>query len=523
MRKKLGFAAAAAAIALVSSAYAADLKVGLSSEPTSMDPHYHNVGPNNMLSAAVFGKLVAQDAKQNKVPDLAESWKQLAPNVWEFKLRKGVKWHDGSPFTAADVKFTMSRAGNVPNSPSSFKLFTGVLSEVEVVDDYTVRMKSKEAFPLMPDYMSVLYIVSKKHGENATSNDYNSGKAMVGTGPYKFVEWVKGDRIVYAKNPDYWGVKPEWDKVTIKPVSDNAARVAALLAGDVDIVDFPSPSDMPKLKKTPNISLAQIQSTRLIYLHYDTNRDKSPFIFDNGGKPLEKNPLKDLRVRQAMSAAINRKAIAERVMDGLAVPSGQLMPPDVLGAIPDRKADEFDLEKAKKLLKAAGWGDGFKITIHAPNNRYINDEKVAQAVAQNLTRVGIKTDVVAMPSGPFFSKGTALEFSLLLVGWNSGTGEPSDPLRALVSTYDKATGAGATNRGRYSNPALDQMVADSLKAPTREEWVRLSQEATKIAMNDLGIIPLYFQVNVWAMRKGLDYVARADEYTMIQDVRSKKK
>jgi peptide/nickel transport system substrate-binding protein len=434
-----------------------------------------------------------------------------------------VKWHDGSPFTAADVKFTMSRAGNVPNSPSSFKLFTGVLSDVEIVDDYTVRMKTKDAFPLMPEYMSVLYIVSKKYGETATTNDYNSGKAMIGTGPYKFVEWVKGDRIVYTKNPDYWGEKPEWDKVTVKPISDNAARVAALLAGDVDIVDFPSPSDMPKLKKTPNITLAQVQSTRLIYLHYDTNRDKSPFIFDNSGKPLDVNPLKDVRVRQAMSAAINRKAIAERVMDGLAVPSGQLMPPDVLGAIPDRKADAFDLDKAKKLLKAAGWGDGFKITIHAPNNRYINDEKVAQAVAQNLSRAGIKTNVIAMPSGPFFSKGTALEFSLMLVGWNSGTGEPSDPLRALVSTYDKTTGAGATNRGRYSNPALDQMVADSLKAPNREEWVRLSQEATKIAMNDLAIIPLYFQVNVWAMRKGLDYVARADEYTLIQDIRSKKK
>ncbi|WP_316978542.1 ABC transporter substrate-binding protein [Shumkonia mesophila] len=523
MRKMIGMAVAAAAIALAGSAYAADIKVGLSSEPTSMDPHYHNVGPNNMLSNAVFDKLVAQDAAQNKVPGLAESWKQLAPNVWEFKLRQGVKWHDGSPFTAADVKFTMSRAGNVPNSPSSFKLFTGVLSEVEVVDDYTVRMKTKDAFPLMPEYMSVLIVVSKKHGENATTNDYNSGKAMIGTGPYKFVEWVKGDRIVYTKNPDYWGPKPEWDKVTVKPISDNAARVAALLAGDVDLVDFPSPSDLPNLKKNPNISLAQVQSTRLIYLHYDTNRDKSPFIFDNSGKPLEKNPLKDLRVRQAMSLAINRKAIAERVMDGLAVPSGQLMPPNVLGAIPDRKADEFNPEKAKKLLKEAGYPDGFKITIHGPNNRYINDEKVTQAIAQALTRVGIKTDVVTMPSGPFFSKGTALEFSLLLVGWNSGTGEPSDPLRALVSTYDKATGTGATNRGRYSNPALDQMVADSLKAPNREEWVRLSQGATAIAMNDLGIIPLYFQVNVWAMRKGLDYVARADEYTQIQDIVSKKK
>ncbi len=523
MKKLVGLlATAAAAAAFAATAWSAEVKVGLSSEPTAMDPHYHNIGPNNMLSTAVFDRLVAQDEKQNKKPGLAESWTQLAPNVWEFKLRKGVKWHDGSPFTAADVKFTMERAGNVPNSPSSFKLFTGVLSEVEVVDDHTVRMKTKDAFPLMPDYMSVIIIVSKKHGEGATTNDYNSGKAMIGTGPFKFVEWVKGDRMVYTKNPDYWGPKPEWDKVTVKPVADNAARVAALLAGDVDLIDFPSPSDIPNLKKNANISLAQVQSNRLIYLHYDTNRDKSPFIFDKSGKQLEKNPLKDVNVRKAMSLSINRKAIAERIMEGLAVPSGQLMPPEVLGAVPDLKPDPFDLNRAKKLLKDAGWGDGFKITIHGPNNRYINDEKVTQAVAQMLTRAGIQTDVVTMPSGPFFSKGSALEFSLLLVGWSSGTGEPSDPLRALVSTYNKETGLGATNRGRYSNPALDKTIADSLKAPSREEWVRLSQEATKVAMADYGIIPLYFQVNVWAMRKGLDYVARADEYTQIQDIRSKK-
>lgn len=523
MKKSIGvLAATLAAAAFAGSAWAADIKVGLSSEPTAMDPHYHNIGPNNMLSTAVFDKLVHQDEKQNKVPGLAESWKQLAPNVWEFKLRKGVKWHDGSPLTAEDVKFTMSRAGNVPNSPSSFKLFTGVISEVEVVDELTVRLKTKDAFPLMPDYMSVIFIVSKKHGEGATTNDYNSGKAMVGTGPYKYGEWIKGDRVTFKRAPSYWGPQPEWDNVTVKMISDNAARVASLLAGDVDLIDFPSPSDIPNLKKNPKIELSQAMSNRLIYLHLDSNRDKSPFVFDASGKPMDKNPLKDVNVRRALSAAINRQAIADRVMDGLAVPSGQLMPPTVQGAVPDLKADAYDVAKAKKLLKDAGWEKGFNLTIHGPNNRYVNDEKVTQAVAQMLTRAGIKTDVVTMPSSTFFTKGSNLEFSLLLVGWSSGTGEPSDPLRALLMTYDKATGAGATNRGRYSNPSLDVTIMDSVKAGTREEWLKLSQEATKTAMADLGIIPLYFQVNVWAMRKGLTYTGRADEYTQIQEIRSKK-
>jgi len=523
MRKLIGMAVAAATIGLVGSAYAADLTVGMSAEPNSMDPHYHNLSPNNMMSAAVFDKLVEQDEAQNKVPALAESWKQLAPNVWEFKLRKGVKWHDGSPFTAEDVKFTMGRAGNVPNSPSSFGLITKVLSDIEVVDDLTVRLKTKDAFPLMPDYMSVIYVVSKKYGDGATTNDYNSGKAMIGTGPFKFVEWVPGDRIVYEKNPDYWGAKPEWDKVIVKPITNDSSRVAALLAGDVDFIDNPATTDIATLKKNPQITLAEVASNRLIYLHLDSDRDKSPFVTDVDGKPMDKNPLKDVRVRRALSLAIDRKGIAEKVMEGLASPAGQLMPPNVYATVPDLQPDPYDPKKAKALLAEAGYPNGFGLTIHGPNNRYVNDHKISQAVAQMLTRVGIKTAVVTMPSNVFFQKSSALEYSLMLVGWSSGSGEPSNPLKALLQTYDKTKGSGATNRGRYSNPALDLLIDKALSAASREEWAKTTQEATKVAMNDLGIIPLHFQVNVWAMRKGLSYSARADEYTLIQSIHSAKK
>ena len=523
MRKVLGFAATTAAVALVGSAYAADLRVGLSAEPNSMDPHYHNLAPNNMVSAAVFSKLVEQDEAQNKVPGLAESWSQLAPNVWEFKLRQGVTWHDGSPFTAEDVKFTMGRAGDVPNSPSSFGLFTKILTEVEVVDDHTVRLKTKDAFPLMPDYMSVVYIVSKKHGEGATTNDYNSGKAMVGTGPFKFVEWVPGDRLVYEKNPAYFGSKPEWDKVTIKPITNDSSRVAALLAGDVDFIDTPATTDIALLKKNAKIALAEVASNRLIYLHLDSDRDKSPFVTDIDGKPMDKNPLKDVRVRRALSLAIDRKAIAEKVMEGLASPAGQLMPPNVYATVADLQPDPFDANKAKALLAEAGYPKGFGLTIHGPNNRYVNDHKISQAIAQMLTRVGVKTAVVTMPSNVFFQKASALEYSLMLVGWSSGSGEPSNPLKALLQTYDKSKGQGATNRGRYSNPALDILIDKALSAANREEWAKTTQEATKVAMNDLGIIPLHFQVNVWAMRQGLSYAARADEYTIIQSIHSAKK
>lgn len=522
MRKLTLVAGTVAAALAAGPAWSADIKVGLSTEPNSMDPHYHMLTPNIMLSTAVFGKLVEQDEFQNKIPGLAESWKQLAPNVWEFKLRQGVKWHDGAPFKASDVEFSFKRAGDVPNSPSSFGMYTKVIKEIEVVDDYTVRFKTAAAFPLMPDYASQIFVVSKKHGQGATTQDYNSGKAMVGTGPYKFGEWVPGDRVVYVKNPDYFGDKPEWDRVIVKPITNNSARVAALLAGDVEFIDFPAPADIPNLKKNPKIEFAQVVSNRLIYLHLDSDRDQTPMITDLNGKPLAKNPLKDVRVRKALSLAINRKAIEERIMEGLSVPAGQYMPSNVYATVPELKPDPYDLKKAKELLTEAGYPNGFALTFHAPNDRYVNDEKVAQAVAQMLTRVGIKTEVITLPSNTFFQKSSNLEYSLMLVGWTSATGEPSNPLRALLQTFNKATGAGATNRGRYSNAKFDAKVNEALNAPTREEWARLTQDATRMVVADYGIIPLHFQVNVWAMRKGLTYAARADEYTQVQSIRTAK-
>jgi peptide/nickel transport system substrate-binding protein len=197
------------------------------------------------------------------------------------------------------------------------------------------------------------------------------------------------------------------------------------------------------------------------------------------------------------------------------------MPSTSYATVPNLEADPYDLQKAKELLTQAGWPNGFGLTLHSPNDRYVNDDKIAQAVAQMLTRAGIKTEVVTMPSATFFQKSSNLEYSFMLVGWTSATGEPSNPLRALLQTFDAKTGAGATNRGRYSNPVLDAKIDAALSAPTRDEWAKLTQEATRIAVADTAIIPLHFQVNVWAMRKGLTYAARADEYTMIQNIRSK--
>ncbi len=499
-----------------------ELTIGLASEPSSIDPHFHNLTPNNALARVIFDRLIMPDEKQQLRPGLAVSWKPIDDTTWEFKLRKGVKFHDGSPFTADDVVFTFQRAPDVEGSPSSFGTYLKGKT-ITRIDDYTVQIKTERPYPLMPNDMSTFSIVSRKYGEGATTADYNSGKATIGTGAYKFVEYVPGDRIVLERNENYWGDKPEWTKVTLKPIKSGPSRVAALLAGDVDLIEQTPTPDIERLKKDPNLTLSQGISNRVIYLHLDHDRDNSPFVKAKDGSDIQ-NPLKDQRVRLAISQAINRDAIVSRVMEGIAIKAGQLLPEGFFGRSPNLKPVKYDPEQAKRNLSEAGYGDGFKLTIHGPNDRYINDAKIAEAVAQMLTRVGIQTDVVTMPKSVYFKRASrggpngTPEFSFILVGWGSGTGEASSPLKSLIHTYDKSRGFGASNRGRYSNPKVDKLIEDALATVDDAKRQDLLAEATEIAINDGAIIPLHYQVNTWAARKGIRYRARTDEQTVATDV-----
>ena len=518
-RITLGLLGAVAAVLLAGNVGAADLRVGLKLEPSSIDPHYHNLGPNNSAARHIFDRLVHTNEKQQLGPGLAVSWKPLSDTVWEFKLRQGVKFHDGSPFTADDVLFTFERAPNVEASPSSFALYTKGKT-LKKIDDLTIHITTERPYPLMPNDVSTINIISKKHGEGAKTADYNSGKAAIGTGPYKFVEWVPGDRLVLEKNPDYWGEKAAFDHVVIKPINSDPTRVAALLAGDVDMIDLVPTADIGHLKTNPEVVLSQGVSNRVIYLHLDHDRDDSPFVTGTGGK----NPLKDVRVRKAISKAINRPAIVEKVMEGIAIPAGQLLPEGFFGVSPNLKVEAYDPEGAKKLLAEAGWGGGFGLTLHGPNDRYINDDKIAQAIGQMLTRVGIEAKIETMPRSVYFSRASrggpnkTPEFSFILVGWGAGTGEASSPLKSLLHTYDKARGFGASNRGRYSNPEVDKIIEDALATVDDAKREKLLQKATEIAINDLGIIPLHYQVNTWATRPGLAYTPRTDEATLLMNV-----
>jgi peptide/nickel transport system substrate-binding protein len=503
----------AACAALAVRALAADLTVGLGTDVTAIDPHYHNLTPNSNVAAHIFGYLVQRNEKSQLEPGLATEWKTVDPLTWEFKLRRGVKFHDGSDFTAADVVASIERVPTVPNSPSPFTVYTKQIKEMIVVDPYTIRFKTATPYPLMPSDMTQVAIISKSAAK-ASTDDFNSGKAAIGTGPYRLVRYVKSDRIELARNDAYWGGKTPWDKVTLRLLPQDAARVAALLSGDVQVIENAPTSDVAQLRKDKRLAIYRTIADRLIYLHVDSDRDVSPFVTDRAGKPLAKNPLKDPRVRKAISKAINRPAIVEKVMEGEAIPAGQLVPDFLFGATKNLNVEPFDPAGAKKLLAEAGYPDGFGLTIHAPNNRYVNDAKIAQAVAQMLARVGIDTKVVAMPSATYFTQATDLKFSLMLLGWSTGTGEASSSLKALLMTYNRDKGYGTANRGRYSNDKVDALTEDALQIVDDAKREAMLQRATELAINATGIVPLHFQVNLWATRDGITYVPRTDENTL---------
>ncbi len=501
---------------------AEELSIALASEPSAIDPHYHNLGPNNAVAKQIFDPLVRTDHNQALIPGLAESWTAVDDTTWEIKLRQGVTFHDGTPFTADDVIFTFERAPEVEGSPSSFGTYIKGKTAVKI-DDHTVHIKTEQPYPLMPNDLSTFTIISAKHGEGAKTEDYNSGKATIGTGPFKFKEYLPGDRIVLERNDDYWGGAPAWTSVTLRAIKSGPSRVAALLAGDVDLIEQTPTIDIEKLQGDERIVLSQGVSNRVIYLHLDHARDDSPFVKANDGSAIA-NPLKDVRVRRAISKAINRDAIVSRVMEDVAVPAGQLLPEGFFGVSPNLAPEAYDPEGAKALLAEAGVADGFKLTIHGPNDRYINDAKIAEAIAQMLTRIGIETAVETMPRSVYFKRASrggpddTPEFSFILVGWGAGSGEASSPLKSLVHTYDKERGFGASNRGRYSNPEIDKLIEEALATVDDAKRQALLASATEQAIGDLAVIPLHYQVNTWASRKGIKYTARTDEATVADGV-----
>ena len=532
MHRPATLLAATAAVALAAGAaapaYGQTLTIGSASEPSALDPHFHNLGPNNAMQRHLFDSLILQDADQQLQPGLATSWEPTTATSWTFELREGVTFHDGASFEAQDVIWTLCRIPNVPDSPSSFEIYTKAIQEAEVVDAHTIVFHTAAPYPLLPVEVSTWAVLDAPAdaqdlaydpagcdyaGEYPATPAFNSGERAIGTGPFTFGEFTKGERIVLNRNPDYWGEAPDFESVTFRPITSDGPRVAALLAGDVDFIDKPPLQDLPRLEDDDDLEVAQGLSNRVIYLHMDQYADDSPGVT---GVPA--NPFKDVRVREALSRAIDRAAIVDRIMGGVAEPAGELLPPTMFGANADAEPTAFDPDRARELLAEAGYGDGFELVLGTPNDRYINDELIAQAVAQMFARIGVDTTVDATTKSVFFSRRNDYEFSMYLAGWGSGTGEMSSPLRALVACRDPEAGFGGTNRGRYCNPEMDAVLKQALETVDADAREELLQAASRMVMDDYGILPLHFEVTPWAFKQELGYTPRTDQYTLATNI-----
>ncbi len=514
--RKAGLLAALAAAALCS--HAQNVTVGLSADVTSTDPHFHNYTPNQNIADHVFNRLVERNDALRMVPGLALSWRAVDDTTWEFKLRPGVTFHDGSPFTADDVVFSVERVPTVKDSPGLFSSYTKAIAGMTVVDPLTIRFKTAQPYPLLPNDLSAISIVSKKAAAGATTADFNSGKAAVGTGPFKLVRFARGERVELARNEAYWGKKPQMQNLTFKILTNDAARVAALMANDVQLIDAVPVADVKRLLANPELRVAQRTSTRLIYLYLDVSRDQSPFVTDKDGKPLAVNPLKDVRVRQALSKAIDREAIKARAMDGASRPTAQLVIPGLPGHVDAMKVEAADVEGAKKLLADAGYPNGFGITLHGTNNRYVQDDQILQVLAQMFSRIGVATKVEAQPAAVFFGRQNKSEYSVSMSGWSPDSAEASSLLRAFIATRNKDKGLGNYNAGNYSNPKVDQLLETALGTINDAERDKLLQQATQLAVGtDVAVIPLHHQVNLWASRKEVAFSGRSDERTLAAD------
>ena len=513
------FAAAALAFTLASPALAVDLTIGRATEHTSLDPHFSLLGNDGSTANNMFDSLIDFDARLKIMPRLAETWTAVDPLTWKITLRTDVKFHDGSKLTARDVAFSLNRARSVPNSPAPWTSFVRPVKTFEVVDDHTLLMHTHEPTPLLLDMLGRIHIVPASLGPQLATEDFNAGRAMIGSGPYRFRSVAHGDKVVMTPNPDAWGKKPEFGTVTLKFISSAAARTAALLSGSVDVIEQIPPSDLAAFQNRADVTLSSTVSTRIIYLAMDQGRDESPYITDKDGKPMAANPLKDRRVRLALSKMINRQAIAERVMVGAAEPAGQIVPEGMGGYHPDLKPTAFDPEGARKLLREAGYPDGFGVTVHGSNNRFPNDSQLTQALGQMFQRGGLRVNAVEVfPYNVYAPAATQRKYSLFHFSYGSVSSSSVNGLTGVLATWNAEKGTGSLNRARYSNKDFDAALARAAVEFDVETRDKLLAEAARIAMEDVGIIPLYWQKLYWASRKGYTVVPDRGEQTSVHFV-----
>jgi peptide/nickel transport system substrate-binding protein len=522
--------AATAAVGVVMAAGAADARTvrwSASGDPNTMDPHSQNLGTVTMVLGQIYEPLITRNAALALEPGLATAWRQVEPNRWRFELRRGIKFHDGADFNADDVVFSITRA-LAPTS--NYGIFVDTVGQAVKVDEFTVDVVTKVPDPILPSKFASLYMMdrewSEKNNVAAPQNTRAREETFTvrntnGTGPFRLSVREPDVRTVMVRNDAWWGwadTAKNTSNVTeiiYRPITSDATRIAALLSGEVDFVLDPPLQDLERLKRAPNISVLEGPEIRTIFFAFDMHRDELLYSSVKG-----KNPFKDLRVRQALYHAIDVEAIRSRVMRGQAIVTGTFFPPQVNGYVKEEDVRlPFNADRARALLAEAGYPQGFEVTLDCPNNRYINDEAICQAVAAMWTRIGVRTNLNSMPLANFFPKIQREDTSLYLLGWGVPTQDALYSFQSLLATRDGAQGNGIWNYGRYSNPRMDELVTamkNELDPAKRNAAIR---EALRMYREDVPHIPLHHQMIPWAVRSNIAMPHQANNQPQFRFVR----
>jgi len=474
----------------------------------SMDPYMFNEALLLSFDGNMYEPLVGRDQKLQLTGNLATEWKQTSSTVWRFKLRQNVKFHDGTPFTADDVVFSLQRARS---DGSDVKTKIAQIKEIVKVDAHTVDIVTLQPFPILPSAISTWYIVSKtwceknnavqpvdvrKGTENYASNHAN------GTGPFMLKSREPGVRTVLVPYANWWG-KAEHNvtEAVFTPIGNAATRVAALISGEIDMMEPVPLQDIARIEANAQLKVLHGMEARTIFLGMDQKRDELLLSNIKG-----KNPFKDKRVRQAFYQAIDIEAIRTRIMRGTSTPTALMVAPVVDGFVPDlNKRLPYDPAAAKKLLAEAGYASGFEGGMNFPNDRYVNDGEICQAVAGMLARVGVKVNLMAETKAIFFPKALRRDVSFYMLGWTPDSLDSHNALFALMATPGES-GQGQFNLGTYSNPKLDELTQKIASENNRTKRQTMIAEAFKIHADDIGHLPLHQQPLVWGMKKSIEAV-----------------
>lgn len=483
------------------------LRWASSGDPNTMDPHSQNVGTVTMVLGQIYEALIHRGKNLELEPGLATAWTNVAPDRWRFTLRPNVRFHGGEAFTAEDVIFSVTRA---QAQSSNYVIYVDTIERVEKIDERTVEIVTRVPDPILPNKIASVYMMSKPWSEanNATRpQNTRAREEMVtarqtnGTGPYRLVAREPDQRTVLNRNAAWWGWQDAGgnvEELVFRPITSDATRIAALLSGEIDFVLDPPLQDLNRLRAAQGLKVVEGPEVRSIFIAMDVARDELLYSSVKG-----RNPFKDLRVRRALYHAIDIEAIRARVMRGQSIPTGTLFPPQVNGYVKDEDVRlPFDAERARALLAEAGYPQGFDITLDCPNNRYVNDEQICQAIAAMWARIGVRTTLNAMPLGPFFAKIQKDDTSIYLLGWGVPTLDALYSFQSLLAKREGSLGNGIWNYGNYANPAMDALIA-KMKTEGGDARMVAIRDALRIYREDVPHIPLHHQMIPWAMRANI--------------------